>query len=218
MSHERTIDLPDIGPDPLDAILAGAASDEDRELAGLVEAVRSTYAAPSTPDRSPALRRFTEIGGRPASPATGRRRIAAVTAFAGTVAGKLALGGAVAVAALGGLHASDTVNVPFMPDVHDNSADDHTESPSTDTGAPESPVSDGPSVDRTATTGGAPSVVADQSPPDAEPTGPLANEPILEPTAPGVTTPAPAVPVPVPTVPVPDVTLPIPDVSVPDTP
>lgn len=116
--------------DPLDAALRGET--DDPALGALVGDLRSAYLAGGDRPRSDALTAFAgpadgpalgTIGTRP-DPASSRRvplrRRAAVgvAAFAATLAGKVVLGGAVAAATLGGLHATDVVDVPLLP--HDS--------------------------------------------------------------------------------------------------
>jgi hypothetical protein len=114
--------------DPLDAALRGES--DDPAVTALVGDLRSAYLPEGTRARSDALVAFAGTGegaalaatvARPGTPAVepavplGRRVAVGVAAFAATVTGKVVLGGAVAAAALGGLHASEVVDVPLLP-------------------------------------------------------------------------------------------------------
>jgi hypothetical protein len=114
--------------DPLDAALRGVS--DDPAVDALVSDLRAAYLPDGTRPRSAALAAFAGTGDgvpvgavrcRPAAPAVeapvpvGRRVAVAAAAFAATLTGKVVLGGAVAAAALGGLHATDTVDVPLLP-------------------------------------------------------------------------------------------------------
>lgn len=118
--------------DPLDAALRGEA--DDPAVAALVDDLRSAYLPDGTPARSRALAAFAGTGdepivavrpspSRPLAPVVepvaspGRRIAVGVAAFVATLSGKLVLGGAVAAATLGGLHAADVVDVPLLPRV-----------------------------------------------------------------------------------------------------
>lgn len=119
-------------PDPIDAALRGEPVD-DPAIAALVHDLRRAYLPDGARRRSSALVAFAgpgSDGGDPALaptsssglppepvPSLGRRVRVAVAAFAATLAGKVVLGGAVAAAAVGGLHAADVVEVPLLPDV-----------------------------------------------------------------------------------------------------
>lgn len=115
--------------DPLDASLRGESGDPAIDV--LVHDLRSAYLPESTRPRSDALAAFAgsadgvalgTVGARPAAAAVpdrpvpvGRRIAVGAAAFAATITGKVVLGGAVAAATLGGLHASETVDVPLLP-------------------------------------------------------------------------------------------------------
>ena len=114
--------------DPLDAALRGES--DDPAVAALVGDLRAAYLPEGTRTRSAALVAFAGTGEdapaaitarprqvvvEPAIP-LGRRIVVGVAAFAATITGKIVLGGAVAAATLGGLHASEAVDVPLLPD------------------------------------------------------------------------------------------------------
>lgn len=114
--------------DPLDAALH--AGSDDPAVDALVRDLRAAYLPEGTRPRSAELAAFAGTGEgvpvgavrtRPAAPVVeapvpiGRRAAVAAAAFAATITGKIVLGGAVAAAALGGLHATDTVDVPLLP-------------------------------------------------------------------------------------------------------
>jgi len=123
MSHFRA------APDPVDAVLRGEPAD-DPALEALVRDLREAYLPDAPRARSAALLAFagpasaagdpalTPAGPAPvASLPRGRRARVAIAAFAATLAGKVVLGGAVAAATVGGLHAVEVVDVPLLPDV-----------------------------------------------------------------------------------------------------
>lgn len=115
--------------DPLDASLRGES--EDPAIDVLVHDLRAAYLPQGTRPRSEALAAFAgpangvalgTVGARPPAAAVpdrpvpvGRRIAVGAAAFAATITGKVVLGGAVAAATLGGLHASETVDVPLLP-------------------------------------------------------------------------------------------------------
>jgi hypothetical protein len=114
--------------DPLDAALRGES--DDPAVTALVRDLRSAYVPEGTRARSDALVAFAgtaesaagaSTGAPPRQPAAGpvvpllRRVAVGVAALAATVTGKVLLGGAVAAAGLGGLHASEVVDVPLLP-------------------------------------------------------------------------------------------------------
>lgn len=114
--------------DPLDAALRGGS--DDPAVDALVRDLRDACLPEGTRPRSAELAAFAGDGdgvpvgavrSRAAAPALevpvpiGRRAAVAAAAFAATLTGKVVLGGAVAAAALGGLHATDTVDVPLLP-------------------------------------------------------------------------------------------------------
>lgn len=113
-------------PDPLDAAVRGEPVD-DPAVEALVADLRDAYLPRTEPARSPALAAFAgPSAGRavtapqaiaPAASGGRRRARAATAALVGTVTGKVLLGGAVAAAAMGGLHAAEVVDVPVLPDV-----------------------------------------------------------------------------------------------------
>lgn len=214
MSEKGTIDRFDIGVDPLDAIARGEVAD-DHDLASFVSSLHAVYGSPNQPHQSPTLRRFTELGRpRPAPEVRRRRRLAAVAAFAGTVVGKLALGGAVAVAAAGGLHATDTVRLPFVPhfgedpsELRHDPAPEMGNEPVSSTGEPT-----GAQTSRTT----APRPVGADS--STEPAPSAADEPSTKPGAAPANPPVTPPSVPVPTVTIPPAPVPLPEVSVPEVP
>lgn len=113
------------GPDDLDAARRGEPID-DRALTDLVGTMRSAYLPEEPRRRSAALAAFAGPGDRPLEPlvaptptrAPVRRPVAAgLVAVLATLTGKVVLGGAVAAAAVGGLHAAEVVDVPLLPDV-----------------------------------------------------------------------------------------------------
>jgi hypothetical protein len=115
--------------DPLDAALRGESDDPAVDV--LVRDLRATYLPEGTRPRSEALAAFAgpadgvalgTVGARPdvvpvpdRPVSIGRRVLVGAAAFAATITGKVVLGGAVAAATLGGLHATDTVDVPLLP-------------------------------------------------------------------------------------------------------
>ena len=112
--------------DPLDAALRGGSDDPPSTRWSATCAPPTCPRAPGPgppPGRLRRHRRRRAHRGRPdpsgpvveAPVPIGRRAAVAAAAFAATVAGKVVLGGAVAAAALGGLHATDTVDVPLLP-------------------------------------------------------------------------------------------------------
>lgn len=115
-------------PDALDAALSGDETDAD--LLAVVAALRSAYLPEEPLSRSAALNAFCETGVRPvAAPVVepsgwrtaSARAAAAVAAFAATVTGKVVLGSAIAAAGVGGMHAAEVIDVPFLPN-HDRPA------------------------------------------------------------------------------------------------
>lgn len=124
-------------PDPVDAALRGEPVDDpaiealvhDLRAACLPEDVRVrsaalvAFAGPATGAGDPAVepRRSLPVEAAPVEavpvPSRGRRARVAVAAFAATLAGKVVLGGAIAAATVGGLHATEVVDVPLLPDV-----------------------------------------------------------------------------------------------------
>lgn len=118
--------------DPLDAALRGES--DDPAVAALVQDLRAAYLPDGQRPRSAALAAFAGAADDPAVEAIvssarprvepvavpavplGRRVAVGVAAFAATITGKVVLGGAVAAAALGGLHAGEVVDVPLLPD------------------------------------------------------------------------------------------------------
>lgn len=124
--HEMSLFRP--SGDPLDAALRDGS--DDPAVDALVHDLRAAYLPEGTRPRSAELAAFAGTGdgvpigavrARPAAPVVeapvpvGRRAAVAAAAFAATITGKVVLGGAVAAAALGGLHATDTVDVPLLP-------------------------------------------------------------------------------------------------------
>lgn len=115
--------------DALDAALRGEA--DDPAVEALVHDLRAAYLPEGPRPRSATLTAFagtgdgvpvgtapagTPAGPTPASVAPIRRQVAvAAAAFAATLTGKVVLGGAVAAATLGGLHATEVVDVPLLP-------------------------------------------------------------------------------------------------------
>lgn len=110
----------------VERLLAGAPSvaPAERDVADALAAVRAAYPPQDPPPVGPALADFVAVDLR-AVPAGGSRRgaadwyhrkVAAATAFAGTVAGKFALGMTVAFAAAGGAHAAGVIDVPLLPE------------------------------------------------------------------------------------------------------
>lgn len=189
------------GTDPLDALIDGdrdELADEDRRLADLVDHLFVAYMPADEPRRTLLLRRFTDFGTavlETSSPR--RRRVAAAVALAGTVTGKLVLGGAVAVAAVGGLHVTDTVQVPLLPEVgtHDDSdvdADLPALLPDASGGSTADPASPDPSASP-ATSSSAPTPAPVDSGPNVDPPTPTVGDP-TEQLPPDVTIPAPTVP------------------------
>jgi hypothetical protein len=115
--------------DPLDAALGGESDDPAVDV--LVRDLRAAYLPEGTRPRSEALAAFAgtadgvalgTVGARPdvvpvadRPVSIGRRVVVGAAAFAATITGKVVLGGAVAAATLGGLHATDTIDVPLLP-------------------------------------------------------------------------------------------------------
>lgn len=109
-----------------EAILSGKTPGSDPELAAFVNDVRSVFADAPAPQRSPELSAFMSapLLDAPAPEAVpwrdriNRRKarmLSGVATFVGTLTGKVVLGGAVAAASVGGLHAADVVDVPGLP-------------------------------------------------------------------------------------------------------
>lgn len=125
-------------PDPLDAVLDGvhsADSEEDLlDVAAFVLDLRATYRRGRPLEPGTELAAFTgahlpedmstvacgaSAGGSDRDARSGRKRPAMLTTVSGflaTVTGKVLLGSAVAAASVGGLHATDVVEVPVLPD------------------------------------------------------------------------------------------------------
>lgn len=113
-------------PDPIDAALSGAS--DDPAVDALVRDLRSAYVPEGRVARSASLVAFTGEPGAVAATVvrapvasavapTGRPRVGvAVAAFVASLSGKLLISGAVAAAAVGGLHATEVVDVPLLPD------------------------------------------------------------------------------------------------------
>jgi hypothetical protein len=105
--------------DPIDAVLHGDAEGSDLlDVAALVHDLRSAYDLAEPLARGPELVAFTEAH-LDTSPDLGRNRhsmLTGLSGFLGTLTGKVLLGTAVTAASVGGLHASDVVDVPVLPD------------------------------------------------------------------------------------------------------
>lgn len=105
--------------DPIDAVLHGDGEGSDLlDVAALVHDLRSAYARAEPLARGPELTAFTEAH-LDAGPDLGRKRnsmLTGLSGFLGTLTGKIVLGTAVTAASVGGLHASDVVDVPALPD------------------------------------------------------------------------------------------------------
>ncbi len=128
----------------IEQLLVGSGPHADVGLSDLAEAlaaIRAEYVAPDLPPVGVALREFVDLdliagqGSLPAASAPGpvvqvtrlprrggfavrrRRAVATVSTFLGTLAGKIALGASVAMAATGGAHIAGVVDVPGLPDI-----------------------------------------------------------------------------------------------------
>jgi hypothetical protein len=130
--------------DPIDALFTDTALDEDLgELAAIVHDLRSAYLPDHELRRSAELAGLTgtsltdngDLLVTAASNADGsalqtaglpplrerldRKRakmITAIASFVGTLTGKVAIGATVAAASVGGLHATEVIDVPLLPD------------------------------------------------------------------------------------------------------
>lgn len=114
----------------VEAVLQGeqpAGEDELGSVAEFVGDLRATYQAGPAPVRSPELTAFMEapaLDAQDVMEPTWRTRLgrskakmlSGLSGFLATVTGKVVLGGAVAAASVGGLHAGDVVDVPGLPD------------------------------------------------------------------------------------------------------
>lgn len=192
-------------PDPIDAARRGEPV-VDPAIDALVHDLRSAYLPDEPRPRSAALVVFAGPGDDvsvpdatqpdhapvvPLAVALGsRRRRAAVgvAAFAATVTGKVVLGGAVAAATLGGLHAADVVDVPLLPEVPRSPAApttvpdvaDPVELPATGEAPPATPATPAEATPPTDQSGSAPPVAQT---PAGDGTGPA--NPVGEPDNPG---------------------------------
>ncbi|HEX6424634.1 MAG TPA: hypothetical protein VFZ79_14225 [Acidimicrobiales bacterium] len=105
--------------DPVDAVLRGDGEGRDLlDVAALVHDLRAAYDRAEPLARGPQLTAFTVAGG-PHAERLGRKRhsmLTGLSAFLGTLTGKVVLGTAVTAASVGGLHAADVVDVPVLPD------------------------------------------------------------------------------------------------------
>lgn len=113
----------------LDAAVRGEQV-EDAALAALVGDLRASCVSREPRRRSPELVAYAGTGEAPLGlvtapqprvhpgfqPSGSAKVAAAVAAFLATLTGKLVFGGAVAAATLGGLHATEVVDVPLLPD------------------------------------------------------------------------------------------------------
>ncbi len=109
-------------PETADQLLDGEIlSPEFAELAAMVGEVRQTVSSTPTPEVRGALAEFVGLGTNesPAVPTTQPRRrsvIAEVMTFAGTVGGKLLIGGSLAAASVTGAQATGLVDLPLLTD------------------------------------------------------------------------------------------------------
>lgn len=126
-------------PDPIDAVLDGDVDQEDLlHVAAVVHDVRTAFARTEPLDVRPELAEIIGAhldtapraaalyrsvpGARGADHLVQRCRrkltsmLSALGAFAGTLAGKVALATAATAASVGGLHATDVVDVPVLPE------------------------------------------------------------------------------------------------------
>ncbi|MDY7104000.1 MAG: hypothetical protein S0880_22680, partial [Actinomycetota bacterium] len=174
--------------DPIDAVLAGEDGDDLAAIATLVADLRTAYVPDQPLRHSPELAAFTR--GPSAATAEGatvagidrRRRLPAAAAVT-AVAGKVLLGGALAAATVGGLHAADVIDVGDLLGLHDapvgTPASDGDRSPGDDGPgpAPGAPGSTGPngSADGDTTVPDAPA--ADEGPGAPSPSAPPAAQP-----------------------------------------
>lgn len=105
--------------DPIDAVLRGDGEGRDLlDVAALIHDLRSAYDRAEPLARGPQLTAFTVAGGPHAERLERRRHsmLTGLSAFLGTLTGKVVLGTAVTAASVGGLHAADVVDVPVLPD------------------------------------------------------------------------------------------------------
>ena len=139
-------------PDPLADLLSGSAGDASDGLGRVAEDLWSAF-VPDVLERSAELAALTDRTRPPAPPVLaprGRGVKVVVGTFLATLGGKIVLGGAVAAAAVGGLHAAEVVDVPLLPDVGTHEGDEPT-TPDPDSDLPPVPQ---PGLDDDPTDGG----------------------------------------------------------------
>lgn len=151
--------------DEIDAVLGDDLLDDDlADVAAIVHDLRSAYLRDEPLPRHPALQAFAAMpaGGDGDPLAAGERQtswapnraestgagtttrartrtrvVQTATALLATLAGKVALGTAIAAASVGGLHATAVVDVPGLPDRSAEPAEEPSEAPESRGGQPD---------------------------------------------------------------------------------